>query len=142
MRRIRRHNHSDSKFPVECENYCLQYSRITVKLAILKWPPQSCCKKINHNSRLKITLKLYNTTKLLVQNLLAAQFLLYCLHKLSKIPEKNRVFDHNFQITKGKGDFIKSVDHVCVCKVIYLRVWNMKAGLPAVVEKVIRGHLK
>ena len=27
-------------------------------------------------------------------------------------------------------------------KVIYIREWKMKAGLPVVVEKVTRGHLK
>ena len=38
-----------------------------------------------------------------------------------------------------------SLNQLTMCvssKVIYLGVWTIKAGLPAVVEKVIRGHLK
>ena len=51
----------------------------------------------------------------------------------------NRVFDYNFQI------MVISLNQFTMCvfgKVIYLRVCKMEAGLPVVVEKVTRGHLK
>ena len=87
------------KFPVECENHCLQAEILSEHRQISYFQNgrhKVVVKKTNRNSRPKNTFKRYNISNLLVQKLLPAQFLLYCSDKLSKFKMAAKIADKSY----------------------------------------------